>query len=163
MTFSKVEDKSKKEVYNTVWAYTKEKYMEDFDENFFSSNTIELQTLDDVDEYMSTVDLWLTMHDGSEVAVTGSEEFGYYALHTFDEPVQITTPDGDIIDSFEAAVVYESPGLLQTRETYSFTFPTQEQATTFFERMKEEFYKFSLDTDKEEYTDLGELREGGKQ
>lgn len=136
--------------------------MDDYD-SFISSNKIELQTLDDVDEYMSTIDLWLTMHDDSEVAVTGSEKFGYYALHTFDQPVQIVTPDGDVLDSFEAAVVYESPGRLQERETYSFTFPAKEQAENFFERMKDEFYQFSLDTDEEEYIDLGELREGEKQ
>ena len=136
--------------------------MDELPENFFDSNTIVLQTLDDVNEYMSTIDLWLTMHDDSEVDVIGSEEFGYYALHTFDEPVQIITPKGDVLDSFEAAVVYNSPGRLQTRETYSFTFPAKEQAETFFERMREEFYKFSLDTDEEECIELGELREGGQ-
>lgn len=134
--------------------------MVDFDQDFFDSNKIVLETLDDIGEYLTTVDVWLTMNEQSEKDVLGSEKFGFYSLHTFDQPVEIVTADGNVLDSFQGAVVYDSPGKLSERETYSFTFQTPEEAQVFFENLKEEFYQFGITEDGEDMVDLGELKVG---
>lgn len=132
--------------------------MIEFDNEFFDADKIVFETVDDVDEYITTVDVWLAMHDESAKDVTGSEKVGFYELHVFDEPVQIVTPDGDLLDSFSAAVVYDSPGKLGERETSAFTFDSEEAARMFFEARKEELFEASMQEEGEELVDLGELK-----
>ncbi len=132
--------------------------MVDFDQEFFDSNRIVLETLDDIGEYTTTVDVWLSMHDQSEKDVIGSESFGYYELHLFDQPVEIVTSGGDMLDSFMGAVVFDSPGEMSTRETHAYTFPSKDEAQSFFESVKNDFYDFSMREEGEEYVDLGEIK-----
>jgi hypothetical protein len=130
--------------------------MIDFDQEFFDSDKIVLETLDDLSEYMTTVDVWIKMHEKSERDVIGSNTFGFYTLHVFDSPVEIVTLAGALLDMFQAAISVETPGDMDTRETYSLTFATEQEARTQLEEIKDKYNDFWMAED-ETLVDMGTL------
>lgn len=130
--------------------------MIDFDQEFFDSDKIVLETLDDLSEYTTTVDVWIKMHEKSEKEVVGSNSFGFYTLHVFDSPIEVVTLAGAPLDMFQAAISVETPGDMSVRETGSLTFATEQKARTQFEEIKDKFYDFWMAED-ETLVDIGTL------
>jgi hypothetical protein len=119
-------------------------------EDSLAANKIVLETLDDVYEYGNSVDTWVAMHESSEKEFIGSNTFGRYFLHVFDQPIDIVLKDGTVLETFQAAILVENPGELAVRDTFALTFPSETEARAQFEQIKEKFQEFWMDEEAKE-------------
>jgi len=124
--------------------------MAEFSDNFFESNKIVLESLDDLDEYGNSVDIWVALHTESEKEHIGSNSFGHYTLHVFDSPIEVVLKDGTVLDTFRAAILVQEPGDMATRDTYALTYPSEAAAMVQLKEIKEAYQDFWMDEEAKE-------------